>query len=164
MYWYVSKGQGIGASIDMYWLVLICMEKMVYIVHICTNLLYCSINCTSFLFIACIGMYWYVSKGHRCKYWYVLVIIGMYRKNGIYCTYLYICVCINWYWPVLDDGILAWVCMDKMVCVEHIYWAVFVSIELYWPVLDLWYVLVCMAFICLYWHALVHIDTYGIYL
>ena len=54
--------RGIGASIDMYWLVLVYIEKMVYIVHICTNLLYCSVNCTYFLFIACIGMYWYVSK------------------------------------------------------------------------------------------------------
>ena len=149
------------------WYVLACM--MVCIV-VCIGMYWHGMYygmCWCVLFLlckACICMYWYVSKGHRCKYWYVLVIIGMYRKNGIYCTYLYICVCINWYWPVLDDGILAWVCMDKMVCVEHIYWAVFVSIELYWPVLDLWYVLVCMAFICLYWHALVHIDTYGIYL
>ena len=28
--------RGIGASIDMYWLLLVCIEKMVYIVHICT--------------------------------------------------------------------------------------------------------------------------------
>ena len=30
--------------------------------------------------ITCIGKYWYVFRGHMCKYSYVLVSIGMYRK------------------------------------------------------------------------------------
>ena len=47
--------------------------------------------------ITCIGKYWYVFRGHMCKYSYVLVSIGMYRKmvcivhTGKYCyVFVYI--------------------------------------------------------------------------
>ena len=50
--------------------------------------------------ITCIGKYWYVFRGHMCKYSYVLVSIGMYRKmvcivhTGKYC---YVLVYIDLY-------------------------------------------------------------------
>ena len=50
--------------------------------------------------ITCIGKYWYVFRGHMCKYSYVLVSIGMYRKmicivhTGMYC---YVLVYIDLY-------------------------------------------------------------------
>ena len=36
--------------------------------------------CIILVCITCIGKYWYVFRGHMCKYSYVLVSIGMYRK------------------------------------------------------------------------------------
>ena len=50
--------------------------------------------------ITCSGKYWYVFRGHVCKYSYVFVSIGMYRKmicivhTGMYC---YVLVYIDLY-------------------------------------------------------------------
>ena len=82
-------------------------------------------------FILCIGMYggmycgtyWYVFRGHMCKYSYVLVRIGMYVK--MVCIvhirmYWYVLVYTNLYWPVLD----VFICLGMY----GIYWSVFVGI------------------------------------
>ena len=78
------------------------------------------------LFLVCItyiGKYWYVFRGHMCKYSYVLVSIGMYRK--MVCIvhigmYWYILVYIDLYWPVLD----VFICIGMY----GMYWSVFVGI------------------------------------
>ena len=52
-------------------------------------------------------MYWYVSNGQMCKYWYVLITIGLYGQNGMYCIYWYVLVCICMYF-------------SKLACAVHI--------------------------------------------
>ena len=80
MYWYVWCMYG-----GMYWYVLtwyVLWHVLVCIILVC---------------ITCIGKYWYVFRGHMCKYSYVLVSIGMYGKMVLHCTYWYVLICIGIY-------------------------------------------------------------------
>ena len=81
--------------------------------------------------ITCIGEYWYVFRGHICKYSYVLVSIGMYEKMvcivhiGMYCTYWYILILyIDLYW-------MYWYVLVCMVC-TGLYLLVLVSNDMYY--------------------------------
>ena len=84
--------------------------------------------------IRCIGMYLYVSKGQKCKYWYVLITVVLYGQNGMYCAYWHVLMCV------------------------------FVCISLNWPVLDVWSILVCMVFTSLYLYVMICIALIGRYL
>ena len=116
-------------SIGMYWVLLYVLVCMVLYSVVCIGLYWHGMYygmCWHVLLlvcIECIGMYWYVFKGHMVKYWHVLISVDMYQKNSMYCTYLYVLVCICMYWSVLT-------CVGFMVCIGmySMYWSVFACI------------------------------------
>ena len=63
--------------------------------------------------ITCSGKYWYVFRGHVCKYSYVFVSIGMYKKWYV----LYILVCIDMHWYILRYIDLYWMYWYVLLCI-----------------------------------------------
>ena len=57
-----------------------------------------------------------------CMYLYILICIGMYRKNGVYVLYVFVCIAVYLY--VLT-------CIGFMVCIGMNWWLVCICMYLY---------------------------------